>query len=324
MLFGYNSLREIMKNKTTLNQIEDVRLLKFEYLHPKYWGYWFLISFLFICTFLPFKVQWQVSRGFAFLAFYLVKSRRHVVQVNVDICFSEKSTQEKDNLVKAIFHENIQGYFDSATSWFRNINEFKHRIEVRGQEILERENANDKGILLAGAHFSILDLAGALTSLVCDLNVTYRPLNNKLMNAVMMRGRYRFVKNAYHKKDIKRFISCMRRGEILWYAPDQDYGRKHSTFSTFFGQKAATITGLTFLAKAGRAKIMPYSYHRKGDSQQYILEFYEPLPNTGCEEEDAANYNTWLESVIRQYPAQYLWLHKRFKTQLNPEEPSPY
>lgn len=313
-----------MTNKTALNQVEDVKLLKFEYLHLKYWGSWFLISFLFICSFLPFKLQWQVSRGLAFLAFHLVKSRRHVVQVNVDICFSEKSAQEKKALVKAIFHENVQGYFDSGTSWFRNINHFKQRIEVRGQDILERENANGTGILLAGAHFSILDLAGALTSLVCDLNVTYRPLKNKLMNAVMMRGRYRFVKNAYHKKDVKGFISCMRRGEILWYAPDQDYGRKHSTFSPFFGRSAATITGLTFLSKAGHATVIPYSYHRKGYSQEYILEFYEPLAKTDSEEQDAANYNVWLESVIRQYPAQYLWLHKRFKTQQNVDEPCPY
>jgi KDO2-lipid IV(A) lauroyltransferase len=313
-----------MTDKTTLNQTEDVTLLKLEYLHPKYWGTWFLISFLFICCHLPFWLQWQVSRVLAFLAFHLVKSRRHIAQVNVDICFSEKSDEEKKALVKAIFHENMQGYLDSGTSWFRNINKFENRIEVRGQEILKHENANGTGILLAGAHFSILDLAGALTSLVCDLNITFRPLNNKLMNAVMMRGRYRFVKNAYSKKDVKGFISCMRRGEILWYAPDQDYGRKHSTFSPFFGRTAATITGLTFLAKAGKAKVIPYSYHRKGNSQQYILEFYEPLPNTDCEEEDAVNYNVWLESVIRQYPAQYLWLHKRFKTQQTPGDPNPY
>lgn len=313
-----------MPNNTALNQTEDVRLLKLKYLHPKYWGYWLLISFLFICSFLPFKLQWQISRGFAFLAFHVAKSRRHVVQVNVDICFNEKSNTEKRALVRAIFHENMQGYLDSATSWFRNIKKYQSRIEVRGKNILERENTNGTGILLAGAHFSILDLAGALTSLVCDLNVTYRPLDNELMNAVMMRGRYRFVKNAYSKKDVKGFISCMRRGEILWYAPDQDYGRKHSTFSPFFGRTAATITGLTFLAKAGKAKVIPYSYHRKGNSGQYLLEFYEPLAKTDCEEKDAANYNAWLESVIRQYPAQYLWLHKRFKTQPTPEEPSPY
>ncbi|GAA6171970.1 lipid A biosynthesis lauroyl acyltransferase [Colwellia sp. KU-HH00111] len=313
-----------MTNKSTLNQVEDVTLLKLEYLHPKYWGSWILVSFLFICSYLPFKLQWQVSKGLAFIAFHLVKSRRRIVQVNVDICFSEKTAAEKAALVKAIFHENIQGYIDSGTSWFRNINQFNDRIEVRGLDILKRENANGTGILLAGAHFSILDLAGALTSLVCDLNVTYRPLKNKLMNAVMMRGRYRFVKNAYHKKDVKGFISCMRRGEILWYAPDQDYGRKHSTFSLFFGRTAATITGLTFLSKAGQATVIPYSYHRKGNSQQYLLEFYQPLAKTDSEEQDAANYNAWLETVLRQYPAQYLWLHKRFKTQQDPEQPSPY
>ena len=313
-----------MKNETKLNRPEDVRLLKLEYLHPKYLGTWFLLCLLFICTYLPFKVQWQISRAIAFLAFHLATSRRGVVQVNVDICFSEKNKEEKAALVKAIFHENIQGYLDTASSWFLDINTFKDRVDIRGQDILERENAEGKGILLAGAHFTILDLAGALATLVCDLNVSYRPLKNKLMNAVMMRGRYSFVKSAYPKKDVKGFISCMRRGGILWYAPDQDYGRKHSTFSPFFGRSTATITSLTFLAKAGKAKVIPFSYHRKGVSQQYIIEFHEPLPQTHSEEEDAANYNTWLESSIRQYPAQYLWLHKRFKTQENPDDPSPY
>ena len=275
-------------------------------------------------SYLPFKAQWQVSRTLAFLAFNLAKSRRHVVQVNVDLCFSEKSDEEKSALVKQIFHENMQGYLDSGTAWFRDINAFKDRIEVKGKDILDREMADGTGILMAGAHFSILDLAGALTSLVCDLNVTYRPLDNKLMNAVMMRGRYRFVQHAFHKKNVKGFISSMRRGEVLWYAPDQDYGSKHSTFSPLFGRNAATITGLTFLAKSGKAKIIPYSYHRKGIKQEYVLEFYEPLPETGSEEQDAANYNTWLESVIRRYPAQYLWLHKRFKTQQDPDEPNPY
>jgi len=311
------------KTKSAAN-IEDVSLLKLEYLKPKYWGVWLFVGFLFVCSHLPFKVQWQVSRVLAFLAFHLAKSRRHVVQVNVDLCFSEKSDEEKGALVKEIFHENMQGYLDSGTAWFRDINAFKDRIDVKGKDILDREMADGTGILMAGAHFSILDLAGALTSLVCDLNVTYRPLDNKLMNAVMMRGRYRFVQTAFHKKNVKGFVSSMRRGEVLWYAPDQDYGRKHSTFSPLFGRTAATITGLTFLAKSGKAKVIPYSYHRKGLKQEYVLEFYEPLPETGSEEQDAANYNTWLESVIRRYPAQYLWLHKRFKTQENPDEPNPY
>lgn len=309
----------------SFNRIEDVSLLKLEYLKPKYWGVWLFVGFLFFSQLFPFKVQWQISRGLAWLTYTLAKSRRKIAQVNVDICFPELSAEEKDALVKKIFHENMQGYLDSGTAWFGNYARFKPTLEVVGKEHLDNVLNKGQGVVMAGAHFSILDLAGALTSLVCDLNVTYRPLDNKLMNAIMMRGRYRFCRNCYHKKDVKGFIDCLQRGEMLWYAPDQDYGRKHSVFAPFFGKQAATITGLTFLSQSGDAKIIPYSYHRKENGkQEYILEFFEPLPDTGDEAQDAANYNAWLEGVIRRYPAQYLWLHKRFKTQLNPDDPNPY
>lgn len=306
------------------HKVEDVQLLKFEYLKPKYWGVWAFMGFLFISQLFPFKIQWQISRGLAWLTMNLAKSRLHTAKINVDICFPELNPEEKTALVKEIFHENMQGYLDSATSWFGNYKRFKTTLEVRGKEHIDKVQQGGQGVVLAGAHFSILDLAGALTSLVMEMNVTYRPLDNKLMNAIMMRGRYRFVTHAYHKKDVKGFINCLKRGEALWYAPDQDYGRKHAVFAPLFGRQASTISGLTFLSKSGNARIVPYSYHRKQDSHEYILEFYEALPDTGNEEQDAAAYNIWLESAIRRYPAQYLWLHKRFKTQLNPDDKNPY
>ncbi|WP_396588389.1 lipid A biosynthesis acyltransferase [Bermanella sp. R86510] len=308
----------------SLNRIEDTRLLKVEYLAPKYWGVWLFIGFLWLASLFPFSVQWQISRGLAFLTYHLAKKRRRIAQVNIEICFPELSPTEKEKLVKQIFHENMQGYLDSGTAWFRDYKAFKPNLEVKGKHHLDAVLESGQGVVMAGAHFSILDLAGALTSLVCDLNVTYRPLDNKLMNAVMMRGRYRFVENAYHKKDVKGFINCLKRGEVLWYAPDQDYGRRHSVFAPFFNKQAATVTGLTFLSESGNAQIIPYSYHRNGHGQTFTLEFYPPLPRTGDEAQDASNYNTWLESVLRRYPAQYLWLHKRFKTQQNPDDPNPY
>ena len=311
-------------NKKDGHKIEDVSLLKMEYLKPKYWGVWGFMGFLFISQLMPFKIQWQISRGLAWLTMNLAKPRRRIAEVNVDICFPELNQKEKDALVKEIFHENMQGYIDSATSWFGNYKRFKSTLEVRGKEHIDKVKEGGQGVVLAGAHFSILDLAGALTSLVMEMNVTYRPLDNQLMNAIMMRGRYRFVTHAYHKKDVKGFINCLKRGDALWYAPDQDYGRKHAVFAPLFGRQASTISGLTFLSRAGNARIIPYSYHRKQDSHEYILEFYEALPDTGDEEKDATAYNLWLESAIRRYPAQYLWLHKRFKTQVNPDDTSPY
>ena len=313
-----------MNHQNKPEHVEDIRLLKLEYMHPKYLGAWLFIGFLYTCQLLPFSAQWKISKGLAWLTYNLAKSRRRIAEVNVDICFPELTQTEKTALVKEIFHENMQGYIDSFTAWLGNYQRLKPLLEVRGKENLDKFLDKGQGVVLAGAHFSILDLAGGLTSLVTEMNITYRPLDNKLLNAVMMRGRYRYTTHCYSKKNVKGFIQCLKNGKALWYAPDQDYGRKHAVFAPFFGRQASTISGLTFLSKSSNARIVPYSYHRKKDEEGFILEFYDALPETGDEAQDALAYNQWLESILRKYPAQYLWLHKRFKTQENPNDPNPY
>lgn len=312
-----------MSNHNT-NKNEDYRLLKLEYLHPKYYGFWLAIGFLLVAQSLPFKLQWQLSKGMGWLAFHLARSRRHVAQVNLDICFPDMPQPEKKQLIKKIFHESIQGYFDSATAWFGNYARFKPTLDVIGKEHMQAVLDNGQGVIMAGGHFSILDLAGSLVSLVFDVSLTYRPLDNKLMNAVMMRGRYRYAKKCYGKKDVRGFVKCLRGGNILWYAPDQDYGRKQSVFTPFFDRTAATVTGLTSLSRLGNARVVPFSFFRKPNCHEYVLEFYPALPQTGDESADALAYNQWLESVVQRHPEQYYWLHRRFKTQENPNDPNPY
>ena len=319
--------KPIKKQESGFNQIEDTRLLKIEYLHPKYWGVWFFVGFLFISQLFPFKVQWQISRGLAWLTYNLAKSRRRIAEVNVDICFPELSAKEKDALVKEIFHENMQGYLDSGTAWFGNYSRFKPTLEVRGKEHFDAVLNNGQGVVMAGAHFSILDLAGALTSLVTQLNVTYRPLDNKLMNAVMMKGRYRFCSNAYHKKDVKGFINCLKRGEMLWYAPDQDYGRKRSMFLPFFHVKeTATTTGtLIFTKQPNVASFVIYTT-RNTDGSGYKVTISPQLENfpSGDDEADLIRVNKEVEHAVRQQPEQYLWMHRRFKTRPNESDASLY
>jgi len=310
------------KSKRIVDQ--DYSLLKLEYLHPKYFGYWLLIGFLYAVQRLPFKVQWQISKGLGWLAFHLARSRRHVAQVNLDICFPKMPQPEKKQLIKKIFHESIQGYFDSATAWFGDYKRFEPTLEVKGFEHMQSVLDSGQGVIMAGGHFSILDLAGSLVSLVLDVSLTYRPLDNKLMNAVMMRGRERYAIKNYGKKDVRGFVKCLRGGNVLWYAPDQDYGRKQSVFVPFFGREAATVTGLTSLSRLGNARVVPFSFFRKPNCHEYILEFYPALDKTDNEEADALAYNQWLEGVVQKCPEQYYWLHRRFKTQKDPKDPNPY
>lgn len=108
-------------------------------------------------------------------------------------------------------------------------------------------------------------------------------------------------------------LRVLRSNQILWYAPDQDYGRKDSVFVPFFGVETATITASSRLAKMTGAAVIPFSCFR--DGKGYRLEVGSPMDiPTDDDEKDALTFNRWLESQVKQAPDQYLWLHKRFKT----------
>jgi len=169
--------------------------------------------------------------------------------------------------------------------------------------------------MLLGAHYSMLDLAGALVSNVQRVNISYRPQDNPVMNYLMERGRAALYDQCFTRKDIRAFIRTLKKGGVLWYAPDQDLGRKNSVFVNFFGQPAATVTATSRIAKAGKALVMPITFFRREDNSGYEVEVHPPLNiPSGDDVEDARMANAFIERQLRQHPSQYLWLHKRFKT----------
>ena len=121
-------------------------------------------------------------------------------------------------------------------------------------------------------------------------------------------------------------MRSLKAGRILWYAPDQDYGIKHSVFVPFFGNPAATITATSRFAKVNDSAVLFFSHYRNDDNSGYHLEFSPILDNypTGDDEKDATTINKLIEKAILKQPDQYLWLHKRFKTQAAGKSARPY
>lgn len=296
-----------------------------KYFHPKFLGVWLFILFMYLSSRLPWKLQLGLGKGLGKLLYRVAKRRRHITKVNVNLCYPNLTDTEKNQLVKKIFEANSIGYMETSIAWFNNLEKYRSMTKIEGMEHLKEAKENGKGVLLTGAHFSMLDLAGGLTSLFFELNVTYRPLDNPLMNEIMMQGRQRFCTRAFHKKDVKGFIKFLKKQGVLWYAPDQDYGRRSSVFADFFGISTATVTGTTWLAKAGNAVVLPYSYLRNSDNSGWTLKIWPPLDiPSESEADDARKYNIWLEQILKQNPEQYLWLHKRFKTRPDPKDPKFY
>ena len=120
-------------------------------------------------------------------------------------------------------------------------------------------------------------------------------------------------------------FKALRQGRIIWYAPDQDYGRKQSVFARFFGVPAATVTATARFAKTGNALVLPFSQVRLPDGRGYLIKVHPPLQDfpTGDDLADAETVNRQVEKMILEQPDQYMWIHRRFKTR-PPGESRPY
>lgn len=288
-------------------------------LHPKHWPVWCFMALARLVVWLPFSWRIALGRGMGILLHKIAGSRRHIAEVNIRLCFPEKSADEQAKLVRQIFIDNGIGFIETMMAWFLPPERLAQRTEFINFHKITDHLAQGQGVLLLGAHYSTLDLAGALVTTQVPLNVSYRPQDNAVMNFLMERNRGRLFEQCLQRKDIRGFIRTLKQGQVLWYAQDQDYGRKNSVFVNFFGVPAATITATSRIAKAGKAVVVPLSYFRKADNSGYLIEAHDSLPiPSGDDVADAQMANDFLEQQLRRYPSQYLWLHKRFKT--HPDE----
>jgi KDO2-lipid IV(A) lauroyltransferase len=187
-----------------------------------------------------------------------------------------------------------------------------------GYHHVEEALATGKGILLIGAHFTTLDFSSRYVGLTVPIPiyVTYREQKNAVIDFLLKQKRGHSMMKIIHRHDTREVIRQLKNGQIVWYAADQDYGRKHSVFAPFFGVPAATITVPGRYAKMSGAQVIMVSHYRLSDTQGYELVFSPVVENYPQNDEikDAACLNLEIEKIIRQCPEQYFWLHRRFKT----------
>ncbi|WP_346796109.1 LpxL/LpxP family Kdo(2)-lipid IV(A) lauroyl/palmitoleoyl acyltransferase [Halomonas sp. Bachu 37] len=284
--------------------------------HPRYWPTWLGIGGMYLAAWLPWRLKMMAGTVIGWLAWRLAKRRRHITRTNIDLCFPEKTPLERQRLVKRTFIANGIGLVETATGWCRDAESLRHRVAYKGAEHLMQAQAQGKGVLVIGIHFSTLDLGGALHSLFFDADVVYRPHDNPLFERFMTRARRRHFGEAIDRHDLRRMVRRIKQGNIVWYSPDQDFGRQASVFAPFFGHSAATIRLTAKIARMTGAPVIPLMFHRNPDDRSYTIEALPPLENYPSDDEvaDATRVNDFIEQAIRQHPEQYLWLHRRFKT----------
>ena len=259
-----------------------------------------------------------VGRLLGTLLFYTARGRRLVCERNISVSFPELTPSKQKKLVKECFIQNGVGLTETAWSWHRPIGFIDDKVVVSGQELLHAARENQTGILLLCPHYSMLDLVAPLLHAVAGrFVISYRPNDNPTFDQAVRRGRTRYAE-LVDVRALREIVKHLKQGDIVWFGPDQDMGPKGSVFAPFFGRSACTVTTPSRLARISGAVSIFLDLHRdmKG---VYHLSFVAMPDNYPCDDEveNAYQLNQCIEKTLRNHPSQYMWMHKRFKT--NPD-----
>ncbi|MCX7514450.1 LpxL/LpxP family Kdo(2)-lipid IV(A) lauroyl/palmitoleoyl acyltransferase [Frateuria sp. STR12] len=283
-------------------------------LAPRHWPAWLGVGAIWLIARLPYPLLLRLGRLLGALIRKLPSRRRHVAEANIALCFPELGAGEQAALVDAHLTDIGLMLVEFALGWMgsdRAIARIPTRIE--GLEHLEAARARDQGVLLVGGHFSHLELCARLISRRIPIAGMYRRMDSAVFEWTVLRARLHYAAAMFEKDDIRGTVKYLRGGGTLWYAPDQDMRSKDSVFVPFFGVPAATITATHHLARMGQAQVIPF-FHQRLPGGGYAMRLGAPLAMGGDAATDTARVNASIEQMVRAAPAQYLWVHKRFKT----------
>ena len=271
-------------------------------------------------------------RAGAFAAWVIrrfAKSRTRIVRRNIDLCFPEATTEQRESWVQGHIRALAQSYIDRGVLWFGTPQAIDDMIALEGYEHLQRHVDAGVPVILLAPHFVGLDAAATvLTRLTASGATMYTPQSDPAVDQIVREGRARFndTRLVSRKEGVRGLIRHLREGRPIYYLPDMDFGRNGSIFVPFFGIAAATIPATAQIARKFDAAVLPVTEQWDAKTGRYRVQVHPALENfQGDDSVEAATerQNRLLEDWIRADPTQYYWVHRRFKTR-PPGEPGLY
>ena len=286
-----------------------------------------LLFCLWIFHWLPLAAQAAVGSTLGRLLFRFAGSRRRIALRNLELCFPELSAAERERLGREHFRWLGRSLLERGLLWYASPARLRRLIQVVGDVHLAERS--DRPVMWLAPHFMGLDVAGASVLLFQKRKgiSIYQAQSDPVMDAALRRGRLRFGNAEIFSRDqaAKALVRAIRKGDGFFNLPDMDFGPRDAAFVPFFGVPAVTLLAPSRLARALDMIVQPIVAEILPGGRGYRVRYEEPWSGFPSDDPvaDAARMNRWIESEIRRNPAQYLWVHRRFKTR-PPGEPSLY
>jgi KDO2-lipid IV(A) lauroyltransferase len=287
------------------------------------------IAALWTVSWLPLSVQAVLGRALGGLLWHLGRGRRAVAERNIALCLPELDVAARRRQAREHFGWLGRSLLERGNLWFASPARLKRLIHVEGDVGLAERS--ERPVMWLVPHFMALDVAGAATQLFQTRPVgsIYQAQSNPVFDAAMRRGRLRFDQGevfSRHGAGALPLVRAIRkRGYAFFNLPDMDFGPREAVFAPFFGVPAATLIAPARMARSLNMIVQPVVAETLPGGQGYRVRFLPPRDDwpRGDDLADATAMNAWIEQEIRRLPAQYLWVHRRFKTR-PPGQPSFY
>ncbi|HZY16310.1 MAG TPA: lipid A biosynthesis acyltransferase [Ramlibacter sp.] len=282
------------------------------------------ILFMRVLAHLPLAWVRALGWGLGQVLYLAVWPRRQVVHVNLRLCFPDWSAAERRRVARRTFIHVAQSWLDRGWLWHGEPALVRRRVLLTGAL---RELAGSEPTIVFAPHFVGLDagVTGLTQQQPRRMTGIYTPQSNRIVDAWVLRGRHRFggARPLSRSEGVRGLVSALRAGDLLYLLPDMNFGPKESIFVPFYGVPAATVPSLSRFARLGRAKVVPVVTRlTRSGYEVRVLDAWAGFPS-GDVEADTALMNRRLQQYIDAMPAQYYWVHKRFKTR-PPGEPPVY
>jgi len=292
----------------------------------QYFG-WLGLNFVFLLTkIIPGSWVYAIAQGMARFGYLVARKQRNIALDSLSIAFGgEKSKEEIEKIARDCFTFMAKAGFELMFLMDRP-KLLRERVSFVGRENLDKALSKGNGVILVSAHFGNFPLLMAKLSLEgYNIGGIMRPMRDRLAEGMFMAKRNKMgVKTIYsqpRKECVMESIRSLRNNEIVFIPIDQNFGTG-GVFVDFFGRKAATATGPVILAQRTKAAVLPcFIVRQKDDTHKIIFEPALELRKGGTEEEavvaNIQHLTTIIETYIRRYPAEWGWIHRRWKSKPN-------
>lgn len=262
----------------------------------------------------------------AYLGYFIAVKQRRIAQESLKIAFGgAKSPKEIKVIVKTCFLSIAKGLLEMMVS-IDNPELLDNLVSIEGKENLDKALSKGKGVVVVSGHFGNFPLLlTKLAVLGYKVNLLVRKMRDENADEYFNKKRLALgVKSIYtHPRNacISESIAALRNNEIVFTLMDQNFGSRGGVFVDFFGRKAATATGSVIFSLRTGASIVPAFIVRNPDGRTHrliiepVLELVQDPDKQKTIEKTVAKITSIIEKYIREYPAEWGWIHRRWKSQ---------